>query len=420
MHQIFIDGSWVEATGGAGCEIRNPATLKPIATVADCGLAEVERAVGAAAAAWPAWQARPRNERVSLLKGLATAVGAAASELASMLSQETGKPRAESEDCIEWAIDVLSRAGEAGFASEGRPVVAVLPAADFPVLRCVQALVGALVSGHCVVIRPPEAQPLALLELTKIFATLPPGTVNVVTGRAPVAEALLGSAQVSDGRAELLLRDRRDARRLGLDPILVCADADLDLATAGVAWARLCNGGQTLAASRAVLVEAPVMRDFADRLHAYVAFLEAGNPAKRETDLGPLLTHDAVRDLEARVGRGTKEGAVLKLGGRAYKPWGLAGHFFQPTVLSQVLPSNSAFREPMRGPVIALTPVADAAEAVDLLGRLDATQGIALYAGASAESVRSRLPASCEVDAVTAPRPGWYPYSGRVLWAFAR
>jgi acyl-CoA reductase-like NAD-dependent aldehyde dehydrogenase len=413
MHQIFIDGTWAAPAGGGTCEIRNPATLKLISAVADCEAVDVERAIAAAAAARPGWQARLRPERATQVSGLVTEVDAQRAMLAAMLTEETGKPLAESSDCVEWAIERLSRADEASFAVDGRPVVAVLPPADFPLLRCVAVVVGALVDGHCVVIKPPVAQPLTLLELGKAFAKLPPGTVNIVTGRAAIAEALLASPLVCDGHAELTLRGRRDARRLALDPILVCADADLDLATAGVASARLCNGGQTLAASRTVLVEASVARDLADRLHAYVAFLEAGNPAKRETDLGPLLSHDAVRDLEARVGRGAKEGAVLKLGGRAYKPWGLSGHYFQPTVLSQVPPSNSAVREPMRGPVIALTPIADAAEAVEVLSAQNALQGITLYAGASAEAVRAQLPKTCDVDYVTAPRAEWYPYSGR-------
>ena len=413
MHQIFIDGVWAEPAGGGTCEIRNPATLKPISAVADCAAVDVDRAIAAAAAARPAWQARPRAERAALLSSLAADVRAQGAPLAARLTDETGKPIAESSDCVEWVIEVLSRADEASDAVGERPVVAVLPPADFPLLRCVTVAVGALVAGHSVVIRPPEAHPLTLLELGKVFAKLPRGTVNIVTGRAAVAETLLASPLVCDGQAERTLRGRRDAHRMALDPILVCADADLDLATAGVAWARLCNGGQTLGASRTVLVEAAVARDFADRLHAYVAFLEAGHPAKRETDLGPLLSHDAVRDLEARVGRSTKEGAVLKLGGRAYKPWGLAGHFFQPTVLSQVPPSNSAVREPMRGPVIALTPIADAAEAVAVLSSQDALQGITLYAGASAESARAQLPKTCGIDHETTPRAEWYPYSGR-------
>jgi len=413
MHQILIDGSWVAPETGVAADVLNPATLKAIASVVDCDAVDIARAVAAAVTAQPAWQARPRSERVAALSDLAAELRARAFAIAALLTQETGKPLVEACDCVEWAAENLSAAAKTSIGADAGPVVAVLPTVDFPLLSCARLAVGALAGGRSVVIRAPATHPLAILEFSKILAKLPAGTVNVVTGGAHAAAALLGRSGVSDGQAFLTLWGRRDAGRLALDPILVCGDADLDVAAAGVAWARLVNGGQTIAASRTVLVETSVSRDFADRLHSYVAFLEAGNPSKSETDLGPLLSHEAVRDLEARVARSTKDGAVLKLGGRAYKPWGLSGHFFQPTVLSQVLPGNSAVRDPMRGPVIALTPVADVAAAVEFLTQRNALEGLVLYAGPSAGAVQAALPSSCDVDHVTSRRQSWYPYAGR-------
>ena len=103
-----------------------------------------------------------------------------------------------------------------------------------------------------------------------------------------------------------------------------------------------------------------------ERIHQCVGFLDVDDPMKPATDLGPLVSLDAARRVEDQVGRSLREGAKLILGGRRFRPSGLPGHFFQPTILSDVRPGSVPTREEILGPVITITPVIDAAEALRL------------------------------------------------------
>ena len=413
MHQVLIKGSWLDALSGASHDIRNPATLQSLGAAADCGVADVERAVAAATAAQAAWAATAIETRMALLASLATEVRAHATVLAPLLTQETGKPLAESYDCTGWAADCLAAGKEPAPPASASRVIGVCPTGDFPLLRMAATIGPAVAAGCTVICKPPRGQPLASLRFAELCSRFPPGVINLLTGGEEVTTALAAHPGVADGIAERSLRECVPAERLALDPILVCRDADLELAVAGVAWARLLNGGQTVGASRSVYVEAPVARDFAERMHAYVAFLEAGNPSKPETDLGPLLTHEAARHVEAQVARALKEGAVLKLGGRAFRPWGLSGHFVQPTVMTHVLNGNSATRDPIRGPVVAITPVADVKEAITLLTVAGHTQGLSYYSARSPSALAAPFPATWELQHVTTSRTWWYPYAAR-------
>ena len=168
---------------------------------------------------------------------------------------------------------------------------------------------------------------------------------------------LIAAAAAANGK-------RLDLAAESAGPIIVLEDAPLDLAVPGVAWARLRHSGQGDGSRTRIYVQRSIAAQFADRIHEYMAFLEVGDPLKPDTDLGPLISREAARRVEEQVAHAAKEGARLKLGGRGYQPWGLPGHFFQPTILTDVRHDSAASREPMQGPVLLITPVADAVEAL--------------------------------------------------------
>jgi acyl-CoA reductase-like NAD-dependent aldehyde dehydrogenase len=149
-----------------------------------------------------------------------------------------------------------------------------------------------------------------------------------------------------------------------VDAQIVCRDADLDLTVPAVAWTRLVCGGQGRMSGGHLYVERSLAREFVDRLHHCVGFLDVDDPDKPATDLGPLISLDAARRLEDQVGRTLRAGAKLVLGGRRFRPSGLPGHFFQPTLLTDVGAGSVPMRERLLGPVITVTPVSDLAEAL--------------------------------------------------------
>jgi succinate-semialdehyde dehydrogenase/glutarate-semialdehyde dehydrogenase len=389
MHPIYIDGAWVDARALSAREIKNPATLEVLDTVPDCGAEDVERAVNAATAAEPAWRAVPPAERVALLGEMAGRVRAQRAVLALSLSRETGKPLCEARDCIDAAATMFERCGNTERGGPGAPdpvpaqagrhagVTAVITPYNFPVLSFAASTVSALAAGATLVCKPAPQNPLALLELVRLCDALPPGVINVVTGGADSAERLVahshvrrvsftGSSAVADRLQALAPGKPLDPETGSLDVFIVCKDADLERAVPAIAWSRLMNAGQTCGSPRHIYVERPIAAELAERMHQYVGFLDVDDPAKPPTDLGPLISLEAAHRVEDQVGRALRAGAKLILGGRRFRPSGLPGHFFQPTILGNVAAGTAPTNEEILGPVITLTPVNDAADALEL------------------------------------------------------
>ena len=442
MLPIYVDGAWADARTALAHEIKNPATLEVLDTVPDCGAEDVERAVGAATAAQPAWGDRPPAERAALIREMAQRMRAHQASLALSLSRETGKPLCEARDCIAAAADMFERCGNTersapapGKATPRTGVAAVITPYNFPVLTFAAAAVPALAGGATLVCKPPPQNPLTLLALVRLCDSLPAGVINVVTGGADSAARLIAHPHVSrvsfTGSSAVACRLRALARGKSLDletgsldAFIVCKDADLERAVPAIAWSRLMNGGQTCASPRHIYVERAIAAELADRMHQYVGFLDVDDPAKPPTDLGPLISLEAAQRVEDQVGRALRAGARLILGGRRFRPSGLPGHFFQPTILGNVPAGSAPTREEILGPVITLTPVNDLADALELAGRAAAPARAWIYTGdpdAATRSVQTRDSGTIFIndpgDSNAGPFGGLRP--GRVLAALA-
>ncbi len=395
MHRILVNGAWVDALAPASRDIENPATREQLGTVPECAADDIARAVYAAKTAHLGWSALAASERAQHLHEIGAGIRARAPALAALLTQEAGKPLCESFDCVASAAacfesyaqieppcrdpPVLSSLPHRfdGVATHPRGVLAAILPFDFPLLRLAMTAAPALAQGNTLVCKPPRQNPLSTLMLAETCARLPPGVLNVITGGADAAMALAANPHVgSVSCADAAMHDGNDAAAAGtrsdkiarvpaaIEAIIVLKDADLDLAVPGVAWARLHNAGQSCTSSARIYVEAAVAAEFADRIHEYVAFLEVGDPLKRGTDLGPLISHEAVVRVGDQVAHAVKDGARLKLGGLRFRPWGLPGHFFQPTILIDVRRGRGATRAEILGPVLSIIPVADAEDAI--------------------------------------------------------
>jgi len=209
----------------------------------------------------------------------------------------------------------------------------------------------------------------------------------------------------------------------GKSPDIVFADADLDAAVPGAAMGVFSNSGQVCYSGTRLFVQRAVQEEFIERLKRFCAGLKVGKGLEPDVDLGPLISSEAAHRVEDQVGRYLRNGLRLKLGGRRYQPWGLEGHFFQPTLLLDGRAAGDYAHEDVLGPVIILAPVAGVAAALGALraARPPAVQGadVALY-GASAAAVARELEAAGAVSLVRPaqePGDGPSPPSRRVLRA---
>jgi betaine-aldehyde dehydrogenase len=390
---ILVDGRWVPSLSKASRPIRNPATGGLVGVAADCGAEDVDRAVRAARAAQGAWGRLPGLEKAIALRKVGEAIRHMGKDLATLMARETGKPLIESMDCVEWVAACFEYYAEVGRSSRGNSippvaphqlnftikepygVVAAIVPFNFPLLLMAWKVAPALAAGNTVVCKPPHQNPLSNLMMARAFELLPPGVVNLVTGDGPGAgEALLqhpgvdliaftGSTAV--GR-HIAAEAGRQLKKVnlelgGIDPFIVFADADLEVAVRAVAWARLLNAGQVCTSSKRIYLVKEIAAEFTRRLVEYVRTLVVGDPLDGATDVGPLISAEAVTRVTGQVERAVSGGARLLLGGR---PLPGPGHFFAPTILGGVRHGSLATTEEIFGPVIALIEAEDAEAAI--------------------------------------------------------
>jgi len=408
MHQLLIDGAWVHVREGPTRDVRNPATLERLGTVVDCGPDDVARAVAAARAALPEWQKVSAADRAAFLSRIGGRIRARERELATLLTQETGKPWCESLDCIDAVVALFAACGaiapsggETSLPPQPSPqvsyllrqpagIVAAIVPFNFPLLLMACTVAPAIAAGHTVVCKPPHQNPLASLKLAEVYDALPAGVVNVITGGPDTGRALVdhpdvglvmftGSTAVGRRIAAAASRKRLELELGSVDAFIVCRDANLDVTVPGVAWARLQNGGQVCTSGKHIYVERSIAAEFVERIHHCVGFLDVDDPLKPPTDLGPLISLEAAQRVEDQVGRSLRDGAKLILGGRRFRPSGLPGHFFQPTILSDVRHGSVPTREEILGPVITITPVADALAVIRRVGESNFALGASIY-----------------------------------------
>ena len=351
--------------------VDNPATLRRLGEVPDSDAAAVEAAVNGARAALASWQELDAAQRRQLLRGVAGRVRAEAGSLADLLSAECGKPLCEARDCVGAVARLFDSAGgPLPYPAEPGAVIAALLPGNFPLLFLAVASVTALAAGHVVIAKAPPLNPLTCLRLATLLGDLPAGVLTVLPGgaeaglllaRHPAVDRIdfTGSAAVGAALAAAVPDKPLQLQPGSVDACIVCSDADLELAVPGIAWARLANAGQAGTVVKHLYVERAIAGAFVDRLHQFVGLLDVDDPRKAPTDIGPLISLQAARRVEDQVGVALREGARLILGGRRFRPSGLPGHFFQPTILTDVAAGSSTTREEILGPVIAVTPVED-------------------------------------------------------------
>jgi len=410
MNQLFINGQWVSAKSTKARDIVNPATLEKLGVAADCGEADVNAAVEAAKQAQRAWWKTPGAEKARLLREVGAKIRAAEHELAHTMARETGKPLCEAIDEIDWVAACFEYYSEVARSSYGNSippvaphqinftikepfgVVAAIAPFNFPLLLMSWKVAPALAAGNTLVCKPPHQNPISSLLIAKCYDILPPGVVNIITGDGSTGELLVNHPGVdliaftgsTESGRKIAAAAGAQLKKVNLelgsvDPFIVFEDANLDVAVPGVAWARLLNAGQVCTSSKRVYVVEKIAETFVRKLYDHVQSITVGDPMHSDTDVGPLISLEALERVERQVAESVKQGAKILMGGRRAHPSGLKGYFYEPTILTNVKHGTLPTVEEIFGPVLAITIVKNADEAIALANDSKYGLGACIY-----------------------------------------
>lgn len=383
-YQLLINGEWVDAENGATFETFNPATGEKLATCADAGAADVEKAVQAARAAQPAWAAKSVEERSRILLRIAERIDERAEELAAVETQDNGKPIREttlvdvplSSDHFRYFAGCLrADEGEATMIDENTlsiilrepiGVVGQIVPWNFPLLMGAWKIAPAIAAGNAVVIKSSSATPLSLLVLGEILSELlPAGVVNILSGRGSVAgQAMLenpgfdklaftGSTEI--GRDVGLAAAKRIIPSTlelgGKSANIYFNDCQIDKAIEGAQIGILFNQGQVCCAGSRIFVQDGIYDEFVAKLAEAFSRVKVGDPLSMETQMGSQVNERQLAKILGWVEEAKKEGARILTGGARAEVPGLKGAFMQPTLIVDCENSMKVCREEIFGPV---------------------------------------------------------------------
>ncbi|MGI8587775.1 MAG: aldehyde dehydrogenase family protein [Chloroflexia bacterium] len=385
--KLFINGQWVAPKSGHYFEAISPANNKPLARVAAAGPADVDAAVAAARAAFPAWSGLPRQARARYLYAIARHIQKESRLLAVLESLDNGKPIRETRDLD---IPLVARhfyyhAGWAqlmetelpGYRSLG--VVGQIIPWNFPLLMLSWKIAPALAMGNTVVLKPAKFTPLTALAFAQIVQDvgLPPGVVNILTGEAgQVGEALVTHPDVdkiaftgsTDVGRSLRRATAGSGKRLSLElggksPFIVFDDADLDSVVEGVVDAIWFNQGQVCCAGSRLLVQEDIAEQLYAKLRARMERLRVGDSLDKAVDIGAIAGPVQLETVRRFVDQGVAGGATL------WQPsWACPteGCYFPPTLFTNVAPAAEIAQAEIFGPVLVAMTFRTPSEAVAL------------------------------------------------------
>jgi len=391
--KLLIGGEWVAAASGETFETFNPATGKPLCTVAAGNAEDADRAVAASRKAFPAWAAMMPADREQLLRRFATLMETYQDELAQLETLDNGKPYSVAFN-VETNVAIGQMYYYAGLPTklkgetypvsspgyhvytrrEPLGVCAAITPWNYSIVMAVQKIGPALAAGNTLVLKPAEQTPLTAIRLAEIAleAGIPPGVFNVLTGYGHTAGSALthhmdvdkvaftGSTEVGK---EIMKAATGNLKHISLElggksPLIIFEDADIERAAETALWAIFANSGQNCVAGSRLYVQAGVYNEVIDLLAHRAAGLKVGPGLDDDTEIGPLISQTQLKRVMSYVGKAAGQRVV---GGERV---GAHGYFMQPTVLRD-LPDNSAVAtEEIFGPVLATFKFEDEAEVI--------------------------------------------------------
>ena len=412
--KMLIAGEWVESADRRTFDVDTPAKRgQVIAQVPRATEADVDRAVRAAHAAFPAWRAMAPRERGRVLSRIADDLEAAIEELARLLASETGNAiRTQARPEARTTADLFRYFGGLGGELKGETiplgenmfsytrrepwgVVAAIVPWNVPILISAWKVAPALIAGNTVVLKPSANAPLAALAFARICQRhLPKGVLNVVTGTGeevgtPLAEHPLiakisFTGNTETGKAILRLAADRilpvTVELGGKSPQIVFADADSDKTADGViAGMRFARQGQSCTAGSRLFVHQTVFDSFLARLAAKLGKMKVGDPLDESSDMGAIVSRQQFESVCRYIDEGTKQqGARTIVGGLPPRDGPLAeGYYIRPTIFASERNDWRLAREEIFGPVLVAIPWTDEADVIRMAN--DTHYGLAAY-----------------------------------------
>lgn len=410
VNSIFINGEWQAAASGNIQDVYNPATMEKIKAFSYGGKTEANEAVKAAKAAFPTWSTKTARERSTLLYKAYHTMLERKETIATILTTEQGKPLAEARGEIESAASYLLWYAEEANRLYGETipsshphkrffvipqpigVIAAITPWNFPASMITRKLGPALAAGCTVVLKPASQTPLTAIAIVKVFedAGFPKGVLNLVTGDATaIGDAFMENEDVrlitftgSTAVGKLLMRgSAENVKKLSLElgghaPIIVFEDADLELAVKMSLLSKFRNCGQTCICANRIYVHESIENDFREKLIKQLKGMKLGDGLKEQVEIGPLIDEHAVRKVKEQVDDALSKGAILEYGGKAWNG-DLKGHFYEPTVISNVTDEMKVMFEETFGPLL---PIQTFDQETEVIAKANNTQyGLAAY-----------------------------------------
>ena len=384
----YINGTWQGPAKIGYFKTINPANLEVLARVAHGTVEDVNAAVEAAKNAFLSWSSLPGYKRAKYLYAIARAIAKNSRKFAVLESLNNGKPIRETRDFdIPQVIrNFYYYAGWAEILEKEYPkheaggVIAGIVPWNFPLMIATWKIAPAIAAGYTIVLKPSKTTPLSVLMLADLLINevkLPPGVVNIVTGKGDTGDLMVQHPDVwgidFTGSTEVGKKIRTatagSGKHLKLElggksPFIVFANADLDSAIEGVVNAIWFNQGHVCCAGSRLLVEESIYQEFVQRLKARMDKLRSGQQLDKAIDIGAIHSQDQLDTIIELVETGLKEG------GEIYQPKGWIqpenGYYYPPTLFTNVNSANTVVQEEIFGPVLVCMSFRTPSEAIQL------------------------------------------------------
>jgi acyl-CoA reductase-like NAD-dependent aldehyde dehydrogenase len=394
--KMYIDGKWVDSSSGKTFEDHNPFTGDVYANVPAGNAEDARSAIDAAKAAFPEWAATPPGAKRQIFLKAADVMASRQDELVQAMMEEVGGTIGISMFQMGFVPGLFRMAASAAYDVKGEVIPADHANSFFMALRQPAGVVACfapfnvpyilgsrsftlpIAYGNTAVLKPSEDAPLTGgLLLAEIFeeAGLPPGVLNVVTSTREAAEEIgdemisnpavrrisfTGSTEVGRVIAEKAGRNlKRAVLELGgKDPLIILGDVDIDYAIDAAAWGAFLHQGEICMSTERIIVEKSIAKEFIEKLKERAESIPMGDPTNPGNAIGPLINQRALDKVHAQVEEAVAGGANLVTGGK------FDDLVYHPTVVTDVKPDMSLFREQTFGPVAPIVVVNDGEEAL--------------------------------------------------------
>jgi 4-guanidinobutyraldehyde dehydrogenase/NAD-dependent aldehyde dehydrogenase len=401
--QAFIDGRYLDAAAGATFDSINPATGKLLARVAAGDEEDINRAVGAARAAFRkgSWAELAPAKRKKILLRFAEVILRHTEELALLETLDMGKPISDSlkidvpgaARCLQWYAEAIDKVYDqvaptgpralALITREPMGVVGAIVPWNFPLLMAAWKIAPILASGNSLVLKPSEKSPLSALRVAELAveAGIPAGVLNVVPGFGQTAGKALAlhmdvdciafTGSTATGRMIMQYAGQSNLKRVSLEcggksPNIVLADyPDLDKAATAAAFAIFFNQGEMCSAGSRLLLQEGIKDAVLEKVQAISRTLQPGDPLDPATRLGAIVDETQMKRVLGYIDTGRRDGASIRFGGRRVRE-DSGGYFIEPTVFEGVKPAMTIAREEIFGPVLSAITFKTVDEAIEI------------------------------------------------------